>query len=106
MTLLDSIPPLWVFMVFNCPALFFLGLTFGNFNSIALERLGHIAGLAAAVTASVTTLIGIIVAGIVGLSFDMSVYPIVLGYTVSAASALVLMSVSSAESKSKQPTVT
>jgi len=56
-------------------------------------------GVGAAVTASVTTLIGIIVAGLVGLSFKMSLYPNALGYTVSAALALALMSTSSARSR-------
>ena len=78
-------------MAANCPALFLLGLTFGNFNAIALEQLGHIAGLAAAETASVLTLVGVIVAGAIGLSYNMSLYPIFLGYSVCGAAALSLM---------------
>lgn len=91
MMVLGGLPPLWLFMAANCPALFLLGLTFGNFNAIALERLGHIAGLAAAVTASVLTLVGVIAAGAIGLSYNMTLYPIFLGYAVCGAAALSLM---------------
>ncbi len=98
-------PHLWQFMVFNCPALFLLGLTFGNFNAIALERLGHIAGLAAAVTASVLTLVGVIVAGMVGLYFNMSPYPIFFDYAASGAAALVLMLLPTAQDKQTGLTV-
>ncbi|OAN76305.1 hypothetical protein A8B78_02120 [Jannaschia sp. EhC01] len=97
MALTGERPALWLFMVFNCPALFLLGLTFGNFNAIALERLGHIAGLAAAVTASLQTLIGVVVAGAIGLSFNMTVFPIFVGYAACGAVALVLMQLPAAQ---------
>lgn len=91
MSLSGALPSLQTFMVFNCPAMFFLGLTFGNFNAIALERLGHIAGIAAAVTASILTVVGIIGAGIIGLSFNMTLFPIFVGYVVSGCLAMGLM---------------
>ncbi|MEM0930641.1 MAG: Bcr/CflA family drug resistance efflux transporter, partial [Pseudomonadota bacterium] len=91
MAVLGGLPSLWLFMVANCPALFLLGLTFGNFNAIALERLGHIAGLAAAVTASILTLIGVIAGSAVGFSYNMTLYPIFLGYAVFGAGALLFM---------------
>lgn len=101
MLIQDRLPSLWQFMAFNCPALFLLGLTFGNFNAIALERLGHIAGLATATTASIQTLVGIVVAGIIGLNFNMSLYPTFLGYAASGAAALALMSLPVARSEVK-----
>lgn len=98
MMIMGDLPPLWLFMSANCPALFLLGLTFGNFNAIALEKLGHIAGLAAAVTASVLTLVGAVAAGAIGFSYNMSLYPIFLGYAVCGAIALILMLLPSAKS--------
>ena len=38
-------PGLGLWMVYNCICLFCLGLTFGNFNAIALRDLGHMGGL-------------------------------------------------------------
>ena len=96
MILLGGLPGLWLFMVANCPALFLLGLTFGNFNAIALERLGHIAGLAAAVTASVLTVVGVIAAGAIGFSYNETLFPIFFGYVVCGSAALGLMLMPSA----------
>jgi DHA1 family bicyclomycin/chloramphenicol resistance-like MFS transporter len=88
---LGSDLPLWGWMVFNSGALFCLGLTFGNFNAIALQDLGHIAGLAAAVLAALTTALSLIIAAIIGLSFDMTVLPMAMGYTFGGLGALALM---------------
>jgi DHA1 family bicyclomycin/chloramphenicol resistance-like MFS transporter len=84
-------PPLWLWMLYNCPVLFLLGLTFGNFNAIALRDLGHIAGLASAVVASLTTALNLFIAAVIGLSFDMTTRPIIMGYVAFGALALGFM---------------
>ena len=81
-------------LVFLWPTLFLLGLTFGNFNAIALNDLGHVAGLASAVIGSLTTGLSVAIAGAVGLRFDMSVVPIVAGFGIFGALALASMSAS------------
>ncbi|MGR3761710.1 multidrug effflux MFS transporter [Roseobacteraceae bacterium NS-SX3] len=106
MIVLGDLPGLWLFMVANCPALFLLGLTFGNFNAIALERLGHIAGLAAAVTASVLTMVGVIAAGAIGFSYNETLFPIFFGYVVCGAVALALMLLPSARLAQTPPSTT
>ncbi|MEM8801838.1 MAG: multidrug effflux MFS transporter [Pseudomonadota bacterium] len=95
MRIAGDLPAIELFMLFNCPALFLLGLTFGNFNAIALERLGHIAGIAAAITASIQTLVSMVAASIVGLNFDMTPYPMFLGYVGFGVASLLLMAISS-----------
>lgn len=89
--LMGPVIPLWGWMVFNCGVLFLMGLTFGNFSAIALADLGHIAGLAAAVLAAMTTGISVAFAAIVGQSFNMTIYPIAMGYTFCAVVSLGLM---------------
>ena len=91
LVVLDIRPPLWVWMAFNCPVLFLLGLTFGNFNAIALRDLGHVAGLASAVMASLNTALSLAVAAWIGLAFDMTPRPVVIGYAAFGSLALVLM---------------
>ena len=91
MSAMASPPPLWAWMAFNCPVLFFLGLTFGNFTAISLRHLSHIAGLAAAVMASLNTALSLVIAAWIGLSFDMTTRPVVVGYVVFGALALGLM---------------
>lgn len=62
---------LWTLSVF-----FMAGLTMGNLNAIAMEPLGHIAGMAASVTGSVATVVAVPIAALVGLMFDGTPLPI------------------------------
>ncbi len=89
--LVAGLPPLWVWMVVNGPILFLLGLPIGNFNAIALQDLGHVAGLAAALVASATTGFSLVISAGIGLLFDMTVVPVVAGYTIFSGAALVLI---------------
>jgi DHA1 family bicyclomycin/chloramphenicol resistance-like MFS transporter len=76
----DGHPPLWQFMVM-CLALFFcIGVLFGNLNSIAMEPLGHVAGTAASVIGSVTTLLAVVLSFLIGKAYDGSLFPMALGF--------------------------
>jgi DHA1 family bicyclomycin/chloramphenicol resistance-like MFS transporter len=86
----EGLPLAW-WLVFCCPTLFLLGLTFGNLSAIALRPLGHIAGTAAALSASLTSAVSLTVGAMVGLSYDGSVTPVVVGFLVAGAAAAGLM---------------
>ncbi len=49
---------------------FMLGLTIGNLNALAMEPMGHIAGMAASIIGAVSTVLSLLIAVPVGLSFD------------------------------------
>lgn len=53
------------------------GLTIGNLNAIAMEPMGHIAGMAASVIGAVSTVLAAIIASPVGLLFDGTIRPLV-----------------------------
>jgi len=72
-------PPLWAFMCFMAPAFFCTGILFGNFNAMAMEPMGHIAGTAAAVIASLSTLISLGLGVGIGRAFDGTILPLVIG---------------------------
>lgn len=55
------------------------GLTIGNLNAIALEPVGHVAGMAASGTGSVATVLAALVAMPVGLAFDGTPLPLAIG---------------------------
>jgi len=73
-------PPLWLFMSIGCAMFFCIGVLFGNLNSIAMEPLGHVAGTAASVIGSVTTLLAVVLGYIIGQAYDGSLLPIALGF--------------------------
>ena len=51
-----GVPAFWLLMAYLLAVFFCIGLLFGNLNALAMEPLGHIAGVGAAVVASLTTL--------------------------------------------------
>ncbi|TJZ91641.1 multidrug effflux MFS transporter [Paracoccus gahaiensis] len=54
---------------------FMAGVTFGNLNALALQRMGHIAGMAASIIAAISTLAAVLIAAPVGLLYNGTAIP-------------------------------
>ena len=54
-------------------------LTFGNLTALALEPMGHVAGIASSVINALTALGGIVIAIPIGLAFDGTPLPLLVG---------------------------
>ena len=78
----DGQPPLWSLMAYLLAIFFSVGILFGNFNALAMEPMGHIAGVAAAVIGSLTTLISTVLGNVLGQAYDGTVRPMVFGFVV------------------------
>jgi DHA1 family bicyclomycin/chloramphenicol resistance-like MFS transporter len=75
--------------VFWTTSLFFqAGLTLGNLNALGMEPMGHIAGMAASIMASIGTVGAVLIAVPVGLAFDGTPLPLALAVFVCATLAL------------------
>lgn len=68
------------FMIWALINFFCMGILFGNFNALAMEPLGHIAGVAAALIGSVATLLSLPAGIFVAQLFDGTVVPLVTGF--------------------------
>ena len=68
-----------------------MGLSLGNLNALAMEPVGHIAGLAASVVSAIATVGSVLLAIPVGLAFDGTAIPLMTGVSVFVGLALVLM---------------
>ena len=84
-------PPLWSLMAYLLAAFFCVGLLFGNFNALAMDPLGHIAGVGAAVVGSLQTAISVILGGLIGQAYDGTVLPLVGGFALLALLSIALM---------------
>jgi MFS transporter, DHA1 family, multidrug resistance protein len=80
--LLDGHPPLWMLMGYLLLTFFFVGVLFGNFNALAMEPMGHIAGVAAAVIGSLATIISSVLGWALGQAYDGTVRPMIAGFAV------------------------
>jgi DHA1 family bicyclomycin/chloramphenicol resistance-like MFS transporter len=74
-----------------CIGLFaMMGLTIGNLNALAMEPVGHVAGLAASVISSLATVGSVLLAIPVGLAFNGTALPLLIGVAVLIGIALIL----------------
>lgn len=67
------------------------GLTFGNLNAMAMQRMGHIAGMTASVVSALSTLGAVLIAAPVGLAYDASAVPVTAAALVCSALAWWIM---------------
>jgi DHA1 family bicyclomycin/chloramphenicol resistance-like MFS transporter len=67
------------------------GLTLGNLNAIAMEPMGHIAGMAASIIGAVSTVLAALIASPVGFFFDGTILPLMVSVLLMAALGFVLM---------------
>ena len=70
----DGLPPLWLFMTCFLGVFVCVGLIFGNLNALAMEPLGHIAGVGSALVASVSTFVSVPLGALVAQGFDGTLY--------------------------------
>lgn len=80
--LLGGRPPLWALTLYFLVALFGVGILFGNLNALAMEPLGHIAGVGAAVVGSLSTFISLALGTLVGQAYNGTVLPLIGGFAL------------------------
>lgn len=90
--MIADMPGLFAFYIFwQWGVMFQGGLTVANLNAIAMEPMGHIAGMAASVIGAVSTVLGAAMASPVGLMFDGTPMPLVATVLAACLLASVLM---------------
>lgn len=72
--------PFPIFIVLFALSMFQFGWIGSNFNSLAMEPLGHVAGTASSVLGFMGTAGGAIIGGIIGQAFNGTALPLVLGF--------------------------
>lgn len=91
-------PPIGLLMAYLLPLFFCFGILFGNLNALAMEPLGHIAGLGSALVGSVSTLMSVLSGVVVAGAYDQTVLPLVAGFALLGLASLVTMRWTDAES--------
>lgn len=89
--LLEGNPSLSLLMAYLLATFFCTGIMFGNLNALAMEPLGHIAGVGAAVVGSLSTFISVPLGVYIGASYDGTVLPLIAGFAVLGTASLLLM---------------
>ena len=87
----DPLPSIVLFMAWLLPTFFCVGLQFGNLNALAMQPLGHMAGLGAAMVGSVSSLIAVPLGWFIASLFAGGLEPLVGGFCAMGLVALVVM---------------
>jgi DHA1 family bicyclomycin/chloramphenicol resistance-like MFS transporter len=75
-------PLLWLFMSYIMLTFFCVGILFGNQNSLAMEPLGQMAGIGAAIVGSLSTLISMPRGTIIGQSYNSTLLLLIVDMAV------------------------
>lgn len=81
----------WLYLLWTTSLFFMAGLVIGNLNALAMEPLGHIAGLAASIIGAVSTVIGVLIAVPIGLAFNGTPVPLAIGTLILSAIGIFLV---------------
>lgn len=84
-------PSIYILIPFLCVQFFGLGFLWGNFRAIAMEPLGHIAGIGAAINGFFSTVISVPIAIFIGSFIGDTVWPMFAGLAVCGLLALAIM---------------
>lgn len=74
--------PFWLFMLYAVFLFGMFGTLFGNLNAIAMEPMGHVAGMASAIIGAASSIISLILAAIIGQMYDGTLRPMTGGFMI------------------------
>ena len=75
-------PALPIILIFMAIQFFTIGFIFGNLRAIAMEPIGHIAGIGAAITGFISTIMAVPIANYIGSFVNTTALPLFIGFTV------------------------
>jgi DHA1 family bicyclomycin/chloramphenicol resistance-like MFS transporter len=82
---------LWMFLIYAAILFFSFGLIFGNLNALAMEPMGHIAGIASAVIGFVSSIISMVIGATIGQLYNGTLIPVVTGFSIMGLISLLIM---------------
>ena len=84
-------PRLWMFLAYASVLFFSVGLVFGNLNALAMEPMGHIAGIASAVIGFVSSMVSMVLGAGIGQMYNGTLIPMTLGFLVLGSLSLIIL---------------
>ena len=84
-------PPIIIILSFFSLQFFCLGFLFGNLRAIAMEPVGHIAGIGAAITGFISTLMAVPISIVIGKFVRLTVLPIFIGFSICSFISLLIL---------------
>ena len=86
-----SAPSLVGFLLYAAVLFFCFGVVFGNVNAMAMEPMGHVAGIAAAVIGAASSIMSMVIGTFIGQLYNGTLVPVTSGFLVLGALAYLLL---------------
>ncbi|WP_158837536.1 multidrug effflux MFS transporter [Polaribacter sp. L3A8] len=87
----ENNPSIYVIIAFFAIQFFSIGFLFGNTRALAMESIGHIAGVGAAINGFVSTIMAVPIATYIGSFIDQTALPLFIGFFVCGIISLALI---------------
>lgn len=84
-------PPVEVLIGFFALQFFAIGFLFGNLRALAMQPVGHIAGIGAAITGLISTLMAVPISTYIGRFVTTSSLPLFMGFLVCSVLSIVIL---------------
>lgn len=75
-------PSVWILVTFFGLQFFCIGFLFGNLRALAMQPLGHIAGIGAAITGLISTLMAVSISTLIGKYVQTTTLPLFIGFSL------------------------
>lgn len=75
-------PPLWALIILLSICFYLFALMQANFNAIAMQPVGHVAGMASSLLGAFVTGCGVVCGGLIGSSFNGTPMPLAVGFAI------------------------
>lgn len=85
-----SNPSLSILLIFMAIQFFTIGFIFGNIRAIAMEPIGHIAGIGAAITGFISTIMAVPIANYIGSFIKDTALPLFIGFSIFGTLSLII----------------
>jgi DHA1 family bicyclomycin/chloramphenicol resistance-like MFS transporter len=84
-------PSIEILLIFFMFQFFAIGFLFGNLRALAMEPIGHIAGIGAAITGFISTIMAVPISTYIGRFVINTALPLFIGFLVCSALALIIL---------------
>ncbi|WP_435578459.1 hypothetical protein [Gilvibacter sp.] len=84
-------PPIEILLAFMALQFLCIGFLFGNLRALAMEPVGHIAGIAAAITGFISTIMAVPISTFIGRYLKDTALPVFIGFSICSLVALLIL---------------
>ena len=75
-------PPIYILLIFFGLQFFSIGFLFGNLRALAMQPIGHIAGIGAAITGFISTIMAVPISTFIGKFTITTALPLFIGFSI------------------------